>query len=274
MFRRTLIATVLLALGIPLGRTETPATPAQPSAAEIADRNVAARGGLAAWRSVLAMSMTGKMEAGGNERTTLPMAGRRAGAGMPAPRPKEQAQLPFVMEFKRPHKTRVELQFQGQTAIQVFDGANGWKLRPFLGRKEVEPFTPEEMKSASLDAELDGPLVDYAAKGTKVELEGIEKVEGQDTYKLKLTIKNGQVRRVWINAETFLDVKIEGVPRRMDGKLHPVEIYLRDYRPIKGLMVPYLLETSVQGYQPTHKVIIDNVTVNPKLEDSRFTKPV
>ena len=47
--------------------------------------------------------------------------------------------LPFIMELKRPRKMRFELQFKGQTAVQVFDGANGWKLRPFLNRRKWSP---------------------------------------------------------------------------------------------------------------------------------------
>ncbi len=76
--------------------------------------------------------------------------------------------------------------------------------------------------------------MDYAAKGTKAELEGTEKVEGNDTYRLKLTFKNGQTQHVWVDAKTFLETKIEGTPRRLDGKYHPVEIYYRDYRTVSG----------------------------------------
>jgi hypothetical protein len=36
------------------------------------------------------------------------------------------------MKLKRPGKMRIELQFNGKTALQVYDGSNGWKLRPFL----------------------------------------------------------------------------------------------------------------------------------------------
>ena len=38
----------------------------------------------------------------------------------------------------------------------------------------------------------------------------MEKVEGRDTYKLKLTMKNGAALHVWIDAETFPEAKIEG----------------------------------------------------------------
>ncbi len=252
MLRKLLLPSILLLFIVPLSAGENvPTAPAKFTAAEIVDKNIAARGGLQAWRAVQTMSMSGKLEAGGAQNT----------------------QLPFVMEMKRPRKTRLELQFKGQTAVQVYDGINGWKLRPFLNRHEVEPYTAEEMKSASLQADLDGPLMDYAAKGIKLELEGIQSVEGHEAYKLKLTLKSGQVQHVWVDAKTFLDVKVEGTPRRLDGKYRPVETYLRDYRSVNGLMVPYVLETAVEGAKRTEKIRIETVSVNPKLGDSRFAKP-
>jgi hypothetical protein len=263
-----------------------PASQAKLSAAQIADKNVAARGGLEAWRSVHTISLAGKLGAGGNQRATLPMPvpDPRFKQHMFSTRLAEEAQLPFVMELERPRKMRMELQFNGQTAIQVYDGANGWKLRPFLNRLEVEPYTADEMKMASLQADLDGLLVDYAAKGTQIELAGMENVEDRDTYKLKLTMKNGQAIHVWIDAQTFLEAKIEGQPRRLDGTNHPVEVYYRDYRPVDGLQIPFVLETKVlplahtgKGFKdapvPVEKIIIDKVVVNPKLDESLFTKP-
>jgi len=255
------------------------------SATNIAAKNVAARGGLQAWRAVQTMAMSGKMGAGGNQRAAqpIPVPGKKGRLAMPK-RPSEEVQLPFVMELARPRKMRLELQFNGQTAIQVFDGANGWKVRPFLNRREVEPYTAEEMKMASAQSDLDGPLVDYAAKGTKIDLDGIEKVGDRDSYKLKLTLKGGQETHVWVDAETFLETKIEGQPRRLDGTYHPVEVYYRDYRSVSGLRIPFVLETKVlpvaktaTGFKdppvPVEKLIIEKVTVNPKLDDSQFSKP-
>src|SRR4029077_18407956 len=208
MARKSLVAFVIcitLALSISLFAAGDTPTGANLSAAAIVDKNVAARGGLQAWRAVQTMSLGGKMGAGGNRRATLPVPPQQDPmpnlTGIPQ-RPTDEAQLPFVMELKRPRKMRVELAFKGDTAIQVFDGANGWKLRPFLNRRVVEPYTAEEMKSASMQADLDGPLVDYAAKGIQIELVGMEKVENRDTYKLKLTMKNGQAIHDWIDAQT------------------------------------------------------------------------
>jgi outer membrane lipoprotein-sorting protein len=254
MLRKAILSNIFLPLAIPLTAAAAAAVPDAPatlSAAQIVDKDVAAKGGLAAWRAVQTMSFSGKMEAGGKQNTPLPV----------------------LLELKRPHKTRVEINFQNDKAIQVYDGVKGWKYRPFLGRTDVEAFSPQELEVASVEPELDGPLVDYASKGTKVDLEGVEKVEGRDAYKLKLTLKGGQARRVWVDTQTFLEVKGEGAPRRMDGRMRHVEVYYREYKNVNGLMVPHVLETSVQGVKRSYKMVFETVLVNPKLDDSLFVAP-
>jgi len=285
MFQKSRAILISLAITSSLAAAAGAASaPGKLSASEVADKNVAARGGLQAWRAVQTLSLTGKMGAGGNQRETLavqPPDGKTRNSV--SSRPAEEVQLPFLMELKRPRKTRFELQFGGQTAVQVFDGTQGWKFRPFLNRRDVEPYTAEELKITSMQADLDGPLVDYAAKGTKVELAGEEQVEGRDTYKLKLTMNTGKTIHVWIDATTFLEVKIEGQPRRMDGVEHPVEVYFRDYRLVDGLQIPFVLESRVLPVRktalglkdplvPPEKIVIEKVLVNPKLDESLFSR--
>jgi len=255
------------------------------SATQIVDKNVAARGGLQAWRAVQTLSLQGKLGAGGNQRPALAMPGpSEKSKGLIAPhRPDEEAQLPFLMQLKRGRKMRFELQFAGKTAVQVYDGTNGWKLRPYLNRLDVESYTAEELKIASMQSDLDGLLVDYAAKGSKIELDGLEKVEGRNTYKLKVTQKNDHPVHVWVDAETFLETKIEGQPRRLDGTEHPVEVYYRDYHTVDGLQIPFVSETRVLpvgttalGFRdtpvPPEKIIIEKVVVNPKFDEKLFSK--
>lgn len=268
-------AAVVLGL-VPLAMAGSETKPAAPkmTAVQIVDRNVAARGGVAAWRAIQTMEMKGKMQAGGNQRASLSgPADKKEVLKVVPQRPKEQVELPFRMDLKRGRKERIEIEFKGQTALQVYDGAKGWKVRPFLNRHEVENFTPEELKAASTQSELDGLLIDYAAKGSTVELEGTEQVEGRTAYNLKVTDKNGNARHVWVDAQTFLEAKIEGTPRRLDGKYHPVATYLRDYRSINGLVMPYLLETTVEGVKDTEKIEIESIVSNAKLDDSLFAMP-
>jgi len=221
------------------------------TASQIISKNVAARGGLEAWRAVHTLTLSGKLEAGG----------------------KKNSELPFVMKMKRPRKSRLEIQFREQTAVQVYDGMQGWKLRPFLGRDEVEPFTPTEAKAAAAWEELDGPLVDYARKGTKVALEGADSVEGHKAYRLKLTMKGGEVRHLWIDAAKFLELKIDGEPRRLDGKLRNVASFYRNYGKEGGLTVPHVFETVVDGGKQVHQMRIEHLTINQAMDDALFAKP-
>jgi hypothetical protein len=255
---------------------------------QIVDRNAAARGGAAAWQQVRSMTLAGKLDAGKVRRdggqVALVSAQSRVQAKAAARRAllaKHDAdaeadkiiQLPFQMDLQRPVNTRLEIPFQGQTAVQVYDGAAGWKLRPFIGRNEVEPFSAEELKIAADQQELDGPLINYAAKGTKVEVVGGEIVEGRGAYKLKLTLKNGDVRHLWVDAQTFLDVKFEGAPRRVDGKMRQVVTYYRDYKPVDGLVIAHRLDTAVESVAGVERIFIEKVELNPTLNDSRFARP-
>jgi hypothetical protein len=257
------------------------------SAEQVVERHVAARGGSQAWHAIQTLAVSGKMDAGygdsaarsrrlaegGVGASVKKMQRAEAAAGAAKDKPDQQVQLPFKLEMKRPHKSRLEIEFAGKTAVQVYDGTNGWKLRPYLNRNDVEPFTAEEAKSESTKADLEGTLVDYAAKGTKVELAGVETVAGHAAYKLKLTMKNGDVQHIWIDAQSFLDVKLEGIQRRMDGRMRNVWIYQRDFRSVQGVKVPYVVETVVEGFPQSHKMTIESVAVNRALDDSHFGKP-
>ena len=217
----------------------------------------------------IARSMRAVMSSSaGKKRTQREIAA--AGAKAEAAR---QVQLPFKLARQRPNRSRLEIEFAGKTAVQVYDGTNGWKLRPYLNRDDVEPFTPQEAKAEAENSDLEGLLVGYEAKGTKVELAGVEQVEGRDAYKLKVTTKTGTVRSVWVDAKSFLDVKVEGSPRRMDGKMHTVWVYQRDFRSVQGVKIPFVLETVVDGYPQTHKIQVEKVAVNPKLDAATFAKP-
>jgi outer membrane lipoprotein-sorting protein len=260
------------------------------SAEQIIEKYYAARGGLAAWRGVTSMSYSGKMDAGyadsaarsaryvsGAAAAHNAKTGKQALLAMEAEQSKhandKQVQLPFTFELKRPNKERVEIEFAGKTAVQVYDGEKGWLKRPYLNRDDWEPFSPEQAKMQAAEPGIDGLLFDYTKRGIKVAFDKVEPVEGHDAYKLALTMKDGKVRHVWIDAQSFLDVKIEGTPRQMDGKMRTVYVYQRDFRPVNGLILPFVLETAIDGYRDTHKMVIEKVALNPLLDDSMFVRP-
>lgn len=237
---KTMLVAALAMVGLPTaGLAET--------VDELVARNVAARGGAQAWRAVSSLRLTGRMD---------------VGQGM---------LVPYVLEQKRPRRMRLEIVFEGQTAVQCTDGERGWKLTPFRGRGEVEPLSDEELREAAGPADLDGLLFDYALKGTRVELLGRETVQGRDAFKLQVELSGGAVRRVYLDAESALEIKVEAT-KVVGTRDHKVETFYHDWQPVEGLLMPHRYETVMEGAEP-HLLLVESVRVNPPLDDSRFVKP-
>jgi hypothetical protein len=265
-----------LALAGRAAAIEAPAEPAQPantrvqqrspvpSVEQIIERNAEARGGLNAWRAVSSISELGHLETGMiSDPTGRHQDKRHTGL---APR---ETQVPFTMHMKRPHKFQLQIEYQGATAIQTFDGALGWTILPSPKGPVAVPFPPSEAHAAAMQQDLDGPLIDSVAKGIRVDFEGTETVDGRDAYRLMLTLRDGQMRRLWVDAKTFLDTKIDGT-RFIAGKAWPVETYFSDYKKIHGLSIPHALDTAVVGARSLERIVIDRVVLNPALGDSIF----
>jgi protein SCO1/2 len=258
--------------------------PKERAAQRIASQNAAARGGLKAWRAVHSLWMSGQLEAGVPRDPV-----KLAAAAVRSPRVRradlaraiasdagtggtveKRTQLPFVMEVARPRRSRLEIKFNGETAVQVFDGKQGWKLRPFLGRREVESYTADEQRLALQQTDLDGPLMDYVARHCKLELVKTEKVEGRDAHKIAVTLENGDVRHVWVDVASSLEVMTDG-SRRLDGKQQNVWTYLRDYKEVGGLMIPHLIETTVDSVPGSERIVIEHLAINPELPADHFS---
>lgn len=280
---RSLLAVVvgLLVPTAPLA-AEAKGTPPRLNAEQVVRKHVEARGGQDAWHAVQSMAWSGQMDIGPGDSAArsaryVKASNRKSKAARSVPAESvegaEQVQVPFVLETKRPGMSRIEIEFAGKTAVQVFDGAKGWLLRPYLNRQDWEPFTADQARSYQGKGAFEDPLIDAAAKGTRVQLVSMDRVDGREAYKLKLVAKDGGSSHVWIDAQTFLDVKVEGEPRRMDGKMRTVWVTQRDFRPVQGVMVPFLLETSVEGFSDTHRIVVEQVALNPPIDDARFTRP-
>ncbi len=225
----------------------TPALLAQ-TVDEIIAKNTEARGGLDKIKAVQSVRMSGKM---------------MVGPGLEAP---------ATMTVKRPAEMRMEFTFQGLTAVRAYDGKSGWAIMPFTGKKDPEPIAADDLKDMEDQADIDGPLVDYKSKGHQVELLGKEKVEGTDAYKLKLTHKNGNIETIYLDADSFLEIKQEG-KRMIRGSEQETEAAFGDYREVNGLMFPFAIEAGIKGSSQKEKYTIDKVELNVPVDDASFKMP-
>lgn len=240
MFRTIVLTLAAAAIG-------PSAAPAQ-SVDEILAKHIEARRGMAKMKAIDTMRLTARMT---------------VGPGLEAP---------VVIEGKRPNSMRMEFTIQGLTAVQAYDGTTGWMIMPFQGKLDPEALPDEELKEVAEQADFDGPLVDAKQKGHTVELAGKEDVEGTPTYKLKVTLKSGGVRYMYLDADSFLTIKEEAT-RTIRGTERETESILGDYKAVDGLMLPHSIESSPKGSPEKQKITIEKVDLNPAIDDSRFKMP-
>lgn len=181
-------------------------------------------------------------------------------------------EAPFAMEQKRPKMVRMDVTVQGMTITQAYDGKVGWMLNPMQGRKDPEPLPEDALKQMDEQADLDGPLVDYKAKGNTVELLGKESVEGSPAYKIKVTLKNGDVRYFYLDADQFLEVRIEG-KTKIRGTEVEGDTILGDYKEVNGLMIAFASDSGPKGSPQRQKIVLDKIEFNVPLDDARFKMP-
>jgi hypothetical protein len=227
-------------------------TEARPSAAEMIARNASARGGLEAWRKVNTMAWVGHIES----------------AKVPGPG------LPFLLEQKRPHSTRFELVTQNQRAIRVYDGTTGWTLRPGAnGTPEMTKFTPEEL-NFSRDAQvIEGPLMNDVAAGGVVTFGGVDAVAGRSAFLLEVKMPSGVRHRLWLDAETFLEVKYEREFRDSRDRGKVAVVLYDEYHDFEGLKMPVIIESDADSGGNIRKMVIERVALNPPLDGRAFVLP-
>jgi hypothetical protein len=214
---------------------------------EVIDKNIAARGGLEKINALTSMKLTGQM--------TMPQGDK----------------APLVVYQKRPHFVRLEFRYKGMTRIDAYDGQTPWMINPFKGTSIPQKMYEDDAKDIIEQSDFGGPLVNYKEKGNQVELLGKEDIAGGPVYKLKVMLKNGDIRYFFLDAENYLDFKITRVVKR-DGKEMMIDTLLSEYEEINGLMVPLSVYVKA-GDQILNQISWENVEFDVPMDDSMFKMP-
>ena len=214
---------------------------------EIIAKNIQARGGLEKLKGVKSLRTTVKFSDG-------------------------SFRAEFRQENKRPGKVREEFIVQGMAQIQAYDGKTGWQISPFSGRRDPDLMSQDDMKSLIVDGDIDGPLVDYKEKGHKAELVGHDSMEGTDCFKIKLSMKNGDIRYYYLDTDSYLDLKVE-VQTTIRGALQESELYYGDYEQVNGIYYPFAVEQAQKGSSSRQQFSVEKIEQNVDLDDSLFAMP-
>lgn len=236
------------------GSMIAPAVTAQntkpPTVDELVAKNIEAKGGLTALKALQSLRLKGKLLV-------------------------SQGEVEFAYEQtkKRPGQVRTEATLQGMTQIQAFDGKEGWKVSPFQGRKDPEKMSADDTKSLIEDAEIDGPLVEWKAKGSTVDYLGTEDVDGTLAHKLKVVRKNGDVSYVYLDPDHFLEIRI--LTQRVEqGAQVEVETDVGDYEKIGGVFIPFSIDAGPKGSSDKQKIVLEKAEANVAVEDVVFRFPI
>lgn len=212
------------------------------TADELIDKNIKAKGGADKLKAVQSMKVTAKMKMG-------PM------------------EAPVTITKKRPENFRIEFTIQGMTGVQAYDGTTGWAVMPFMGKKEPEQMSAEMLKEFKEEADFDGPMMDYKTKGNKVEYLGKEDVQGTPAYKLKVTTKDGSESTVYLDADSYLEIKTAS-KRKIQGQEVESETTLGDYKEVGGLLFPMSIESHAKGHEGAQSITIEKIELNPTSVDA------
>lgn len=237
----TFVAAGLYAQDKPLAVKETVDT--------LVAKNTEAKGGAQALAAVTSLKLNGKMVVNNGK-----------------------LELGYVVIKKRPDIVREETTLQGMTQIVAYDGTEGWKISPFGGRKDPEKMSVDDAKSLIEDAEIDGPLIDWKAKGSTVEYFGTEDVDGTMAHKLRVVRKNGDINYVYLDPDHFLEIRI--VTQRMEnGAQVENETDLGDYEKINGVFFPFSIEGGPKGVTDKQKIVFEKAEANTPIDDATFKFP-
>ncbi len=218
------------------------------SADELVNKNIQAKGGVDKIKAIKSVRITGKLSGGG---------GFTAAVGQ---------------ENQRPNLVRETFALQGMTAVTAYDGATGWQIQPFGGHKDPELMGEDDMKDLLLDADFDGPLVDYKEKGNTVEFLGHDVVDGDDALRLKVTLKDGDIVYYYLDPDTYLEIRKE-VQEFIRGSVRESVTEMGSYKPVAGVMYPYSIAQGSKANPAAQTTTVEKIEVNVPINPSDFAVP-
>lgn len=214
---------------------------AQPTADEIVNKHIEAIGGAENWKKVNTVIMEGSMNVMGND-------------------------VAITVTQENNKGNRVDITVAGMTGFNLMTPKSGWVYMPFQGQTTPEPMTPEDIKEAIDDLDIQGNLIDYKQKGHSVELLGTEDVEGTECYKLKVTRKNSGDQTLFIDKDSYLLLRVVQKRKAMGQEMEQVSDF-SDYKEVEGVMVPFSLS------QGMGTIVMSSVKINAPVPESTFADP-
>jgi outer membrane lipoprotein-sorting protein len=218
------------------------------TADDLVAKNLQAKGGIDKIKAIKSLRMSGKFQQGSFT-----------------------AQV--AQDAKAPDELREMFTIQGMTQIQAYDGSTGWQISPFQGRRDPEILGEDDMRDITEDADFYGPLVDYKEKGNTIEYLGVDTVDGDDAYRLKVTLKNGDIYYYYLDPDTYIEIRTER-QQFIRGAVRETQTDLGSYKQVNGVYFPFAIASGPKN-RPDQKgtITIEKMEANVSIPDSEFKVP-
>lgn len=209
------------------------------TADEIISNHIKAIGGLDAWKKVQTMKMDAIIDANGTE-------------------------INVAMAAEQSKGSRQTISLAGLQGFTLRTPTAGWRFFPWQGQMKPEAITPEEVKESQDELDVQGPLVDYKAKGHTAEYAGTDDFEGTDCYKIKLTQQGGKVVTYYIDPSNYFIIHTVTITKANGAENESKA----DYSNYKKL--PEGIWMAMNVGSPGNVIKIKKVQVNVPIDDSVF----
>ena len=216
------------------------------TADEIVQKYVQQLGGEQAWKAIKTINSSGKYNYGGIE-------------------------FPFTATAKFPDKYKFIVPLNGKYYTQVSDGESGWKIDAFKNETKPKYLTgkPARALANEADVEIESPLIDYAKKGFKVNLEGKEMVADKECFKIQLIRKEGEIEHYFFDSQGFSLIMKSALSKNDELEKTILEATFSDYRTMNGVKIPFVVLYQFKG-QNILKITTEKVEINADIDDSIF----
>lgn len=215
------------------------------TADELIVKNLAARGGPDKLRAIRTIAMTGTISFG-------------------------DASSPLTVKAGRPNQIREDFAIDGTSITRAYDGKSGWEKKG----EQARSLEAGELNNIREEAEnaIEGPLLDYAAKGSKAEALGKVDLNGKPAYKLKITTGLGTSITQFLDATTYLEIH-EEIERSANGSVVTIVEDVGDYRDVNGVKFAHRFVSGTRENPAASTLQIEKMQLNVPIQPSLFDKP-
>lgn len=171
----------------------------------------------------------------------------------------------------KPNLQRVEMDIRGKTVVQAFDGQRAWMLNPLQGNA-TPTFLPEDQLLEWQPNSLENNLITPEKKGISPNLIGKVNIEDNEVYMISLTNEKNLIEFYFIDPVFYRPILNRKIIPAGPAKGQKLETYLRDYKETEGYMLPYSLETRING-QLIQRINWESISVQQEVDTKLFIFP-